>query len=370
MKKIKSTLLLLLSSTSFAIAQVGINNTSPAATLDITAKNQTGTASNVDGLLVPRVDRQRAQSMTGIPTSTLIFVNALLPGSQAGITANIDSTGYYYFDGSAWVKLNAASGPAASPVNIYNTDGNLNGNRIVTQAGNTLRFDATATNAFSVDGNTFSVDAANDRIGIGTASPNAKLHLQGNMILGTANTNNGSNLSTVVRDNSTGELQVTNNSPQVLIGGTIGDQIPTSFQDVNTGTIISRTLGTFSFTLSRPSIVNFNASVTALFTAFGTTNTPLTDNSARLMSLFFDFTAAPSGIPLSTDFGENSLTFTNAVSSSLVMTGGNVSASATLSLPAGSYTLRLRGGAGCGNAFRATFAGSSTDMIQVVATPQ
>ncbi|MFP3631664.1 hypothetical protein SB776_34210, partial [Burkholderia sp. SIMBA_045] len=68
-----------------------------------------------------------------------------------------------------------ASGSAS--VNIYNADGSLTGNRTVTQGGNTLAFNGTATNAFSVDGTTLSVDAANDRVGIGTATPEGKFHV-------------------------------------------------------------------------------------------------------------------------------------------------------------------------------------------------
>ncbi|WP_449401341.1 hypothetical protein [Chryseobacterium wanjuense] len=157
-------------------SQVGINTQAPASTLDITAINSTGTSKNVDGLLVPRVDRQRAQSMTSIPSSTLIYVNSIATGTQSGIAANIDAVGYYYYDGTAWIKLNRGSG-SQSMVNIYNSDGSLTGNRTVTQADKTLAFTGTATNAFSVDGSTFSADAANHRVGIGTASPKNLLDL-------------------------------------------------------------------------------------------------------------------------------------------------------------------------------------------------
>ena len=159
---------------SLAFSQVGINTTNPASTLDVTAKNATGKASGVDGLLVPRVDRERAQNMANVPTSTLIYVNSIATGDQVGIAANINAVGYYYFDGTVWAKLNPNSG---SNVNIYNSDGTLQGNRIVTQNDKTLAFTGTATNVFSVDGNTFSVDAANDRVGIGTIAPQNKLDL-------------------------------------------------------------------------------------------------------------------------------------------------------------------------------------------------
>lgn len=157
-------------------AQVGINTPAPSATLDVIAKNATGTSGNVDGLLIPRVDRQRAQSMTGVATSTLIYVNDIATGTATGTAVNIDATGYYYFDGTAWVKLNPFNSPN-SFINLYNSNGTLTGNRTVTQGANTLAFTGSAVNAFSVDGNTFSVDAANNRVGIANAAPATELHV-------------------------------------------------------------------------------------------------------------------------------------------------------------------------------------------------
>lgn len=121
-------------------AQVGINTPTPQSTLDVTSKDPTGTATSVDGLLIPRVDRQRAQSMSGVPNSTLIYVNSLT-GTAAGLAANVDALGYYYFDttANAWQKLDTnpwfingttnRSNTAAD--NIYHTGrvmlGNSNG---------------------------------------------------------------------------------------------------------------------------------------------------------------------------------------------------------------------------------------------------
>ncbi|UWX60754.1 hypothetical protein N0B40_00455 [Chryseobacterium oranimense] len=127
----------------FYSAQVGINTSTPAATLDATAKNTTGTTTNVDGLLIPRVDRQRAQSMASIPTSTLIYVNSIATGTQTGTAVNINAVGYYSFDGSVWVKINTGN-----DVNIYNSDGTLTGNRTVEMGTNFLRFQNTATGPF------------------------------------------------------------------------------------------------------------------------------------------------------------------------------------------------------------------------------
>lgn len=186
MKKLSLSIIVALSGYYSQVnAQIGINNSAPASTLDITAKNPVGTDTNVDGILIPRVDRQRAQSMASVPTSTLIYVNSVATGTTGGTAVNIDATGYYYFNGTVWMKLNPSSTPN-SVVNIYNSDGTLTDNRIVTQGSNTLSFVGTAANAFSVDGSTFSVDAANDRIGVGTTVPTVKLQVQGSQLLNAA----------------------------------------------------------------------------------------------------------------------------------------------------------------------------------------
>lgn len=59
--------------------------------------------------------------------------------------------------------------------NLYTADGTLAGNRIVTQGTNTLAFTSSVVNGFSVGGDTFSVDALNSRVGIGSSTPLSKL---------------------------------------------------------------------------------------------------------------------------------------------------------------------------------------------------
>jgi hypothetical protein len=76
-----------------------------------------------------------------------------------------------YYDGTVWSSV--------SNSNIYTADGTLSGNRTVTQGANTLAFTSTATNGFSVDGSTFSIDGSNNRVGIGTTAPVASLHIVG-----------------------------------------------------------------------------------------------------------------------------------------------------------------------------------------------
>lgn len=102
MKKLTYLALLI---TISGYSQVGVGTASPSSTLDIIATNPTGTSTAVDGILIPRVDRQRAQSMAGTTTSTLVYVNDAVTGTAAGTAINITSTGFYYFDGTVWQKI-------------------------------------------------------------------------------------------------------------------------------------------------------------------------------------------------------------------------------------------------------------------------
>ncbi|ROH95292.1 hypothetical protein EGI15_05380 [Chryseobacterium cucumeris] len=215
-------------------SQVGVNTTTPAATFDITAKNATGASTNVDGVLITRLDRQRAQSMTGVPVSTLVYVNSIATGSQTGNAINIDTVGYYYYNGTAWVKLHNPTNSIAA--NIYNADGTLTGNRTVSQAGNTLAFTGTATNAFSVDNTTFSVDAANNRVGVGTSSPDTKLTISTpDGSFGLNHTNGTINLKTYIGSGS-GYLGTTTANDLSLITNNTVRMTATSTGSVGVGT--------------------------------------------------------------------------------------------------------------------------------------
>lgn len=115
----------------------------------------------------------------------------ILTGGNVGIgtptpSATLDLVGTFQYvdtnEGAGKVLTSDASGNATwqtpgADTSIYTADGSLTGNRIVTQGANTLAFTGSAVNAFSIDGTTFSVDATNNRIGIGTAAPTADLHI-------------------------------------------------------------------------------------------------------------------------------------------------------------------------------------------------
>ncbi|WP_184186569.1 hypothetical protein [Chryseobacterium defluvii] len=176
-------------------AQVGINTDTPEATFDITAKNPTGTSTDVDGLLLPRVDRQKAQSMTGVPVSTLIYVNSIATGTQTGTAANIDSAGYYYFNGSAWIKLNINN------LNIYNSNGTLTANRVVTTAGNSLSFTNGANNILIGTTGTQGIITA-------TGSTRGALQLNGG----------SGQINAFVDNNNAAQINSTGNSTELNIG--------------------------------------------------------------------------------------------------------------------------------------------------------
>jgi len=171
------TLLATIAST-FAIAQVGINNTNPQATLDITAKTSDG--SKPEGIIAPRLTGDQIQSAdaqyTASQAGTLVYATAAAT-APAGKTANITAVGYYFFDGSIWQRVTTGAG-----TNIYNADGSLSADRIVDMPNRRLAFTPSGTqltNQFNIDGTTLSVDALNNRIGIGTIAPTHDVSIHG-----------------------------------------------------------------------------------------------------------------------------------------------------------------------------------------------
>lgn len=103
MKNYKNTLAILFFLYSAVnLAQVGVGTPTPAATLDITAANLTGTT--VDGLLIPRVSRIRAGTMTGMLPSTLIYIDDIA-GMAVPKTVNVTAIGFYFFNGTVWEQL-------------------------------------------------------------------------------------------------------------------------------------------------------------------------------------------------------------------------------------------------------------------------
>jgi len=122
--------------------QVGLNTTTPKATLDVAGKTTDGTAS--EGFIPPRLmgDALFAAATATTPLygieqdGTFVYVTqAVSPGNDTGQTVNVNSPGYYYFDASAnqWKKVGDGS-------TIYNTDGILASLRTMDLDGHTMGF--------------------------------------------------------------------------------------------------------------------------------------------------------------------------------------------------------------------------------------
>ncbi len=155
--------------------RVGINTSSPKTTLDIAAKLG---STDADGLQAPRLTRAeltaKGNSLYGTDhTGAIIYITDVTGGDVNSQRVNITAVGYYFFDGSLWQKVGAGS-------DMYKNNGTLTSNRTVSQGTNTMAFTSSATSGtshFTVDNATFNVDAVNDRVGIGTNSPAARLEV-------------------------------------------------------------------------------------------------------------------------------------------------------------------------------------------------
>ncbi|MCD9856822.1 hypothetical protein LUD75_19010 [Epilithonimonas sp. JDS] len=144
--------ILAIATSSFIFAQVGINNTAPQATMDISAKTATGNSvTTSEGLLVPRVDRARVNSMASPATSTIIYLSDISTGTTAGTAnANLDAVGFYYYNGTAWVKMGAAGSAVTANNGLTQTAGNIQLGGALTQP--TTISGITAANTLNISG--------------------------------------------------------------------------------------------------------------------------------------------------------------------------------------------------------------------------
>lgn len=120
--KNKLFLITVLSFTGFlANAQIGINTTLPRATLDVVGSP--ADKNKLDGIIAPRLtgDELRAKSYTANQTGAMVYVTAA-DSAPAAQTINVNAAGYYYFDGTAWVKQ------AGSATGTLALDWHLTGN--------------------------------------------------------------------------------------------------------------------------------------------------------------------------------------------------------------------------------------------------
>ncbi|GAA4151425.1 hypothetical protein GCM10022217_05300 [Chryseobacterium ginsenosidimutans] len=135
MKKFLLTTTMLVGFVAIAQAQqgrVGINTTTPAATLDVVGAP--ADATRPDALLVPRITRGQLQAKDAVYTAAqngaLAFVSSIADGAATGKAINVTAVGFYYYDGATtntWI----AFGGGAPATQRYEA---IRGTAVVTSA--------------------------------------------------------------------------------------------------------------------------------------------------------------------------------------------------------------------------------------------
>lgn len=150
----------------FGFSQVGINTTSPKATLDIKSSN-TG-AGTAEGLIAPRLTGTQLKEKDAVylaaQTGAIVYITSSASPATAK-TVNVTSAGYYFFDGSIWLKV---ATPALS--------GDTTNDSWVNQTGSVVLGSQSNGTSARTPGTEF-VALDNGRIGIGTASPTRRLEV-------------------------------------------------------------------------------------------------------------------------------------------------------------------------------------------------
>ncbi|MGK6341464.1 hypothetical protein ACMGDK_04445 [Chryseobacterium sp. DT-3] len=150
-------------------SQIGINTPNPQATLDVVGKPNS--IKIMDGIIAPRITgaQLRAKTYTASQTGAMVYVTAA-DTAPAGQTADVTSSGYFYFDGSLnkWQKLNTGNTAIGDPTADAFIDD---------PAGTMVKLGKSSTGAARIT-NTDFVIKDNGKVGIGTSSPDSGLHLK------------------------------------------------------------------------------------------------------------------------------------------------------------------------------------------------
>ena len=96
---------------SLATAQVGINTETPKSTFDIKASTSTGPLA--EGLIIPRITKDKAEAMASIEKSTMVYITSGnfvdSPAPTAVKTVDVNAEGFYFYDGTKWTKIGTSN---------------------------------------------------------------------------------------------------------------------------------------------------------------------------------------------------------------------------------------------------------------------
>ena len=178
--KLQITLLIIFLTSIQAFSQtgkVGINTESPKSSLDVNGKTDaSGNSLSTDttGLQAPRITRleltNKGDALYGNDQKgALIYITDISGGNANSQRINITSAGYYYFDGSAWIKI----GSGGASTNVTSDNGLTKTGDNIQLGGTLLKNTDIATAGYNT---TFS---GTGKVGIGNTSPTQKLDVNG-----------------------------------------------------------------------------------------------------------------------------------------------------------------------------------------------
>lgn len=147
-------------SAAWASAQnTGINTTAPQATLDVKAKSENTTADK-EGILIPRISKEKALNMTGMEVSTMVYINDLSDGLILPINgteikvSRVNEKGFYHWNGTLWERFvsDSYNGEVLGKKIVYSNNDNINFD-ILNPGENRVLFDEVSSSdpAFAED---------------------------------------------------------------------------------------------------------------------------------------------------------------------------------------------------------------------------
>jgi hypothetical protein len=107
-----------------SIAQVGVGTTSPKATLDVVGA--AAVAGTVDGVIPPRLTADQLIAKTGYTadqTGAIVYVSLAPTVATTSTTENVVVKGYYYYDGTEWLSLDAKGSGTGNGTNTSGSAG-------------------------------------------------------------------------------------------------------------------------------------------------------------------------------------------------------------------------------------------------------